>query len=64
MMAKEKGGTLRASHRSAAERIQQACPLFFAALQTRFFKGAARYRSTFKRFFNEVVASALLRLFN
>ncbi len=49
MMAKEKGGTLRASHRTAAERIQQAygwrgqpqlrySPLFFAALQTRFFK--------------------------
>ena len=33
---KEKGGTFRASHRTAAERIQQACPLFFAALQTRF----------------------------
>jgi hypothetical protein len=39
MMAKEKGGTLRASHGTAAERIQQACPLFFAALQARFFKG-------------------------
>ena len=53
-MAKEKGGTLRASHRTAAERIQQAygwrgqpqlrySPLFFAALQTWFFKGAVHH---------------------
>ena len=27
------------------ERIQQACPLFFAALQTRFFNGAATHLS-------------------
>jgi hypothetical protein len=50
MISKEKGGTLRASHRTAPERIQQAYGwrgqpqlryslLFFAALQTRFFKG-------------------------
>jgi hypothetical protein len=39
MTMKEKEGTLRASHRTAPQRIQQACPLFFAALQTRPFNG-------------------------
>ena len=36
---KKKGGHSGLLHSATAERIQQACPLFFAALQTRFFNG-------------------------
>ena len=38
---KEEEETLQAHHRTAAERIQQACPLFFAALYIRVFQRSA-----------------------